>query len=220
MGGSVSNITFAASGWSDKSTAVSSKTQDPGCELEEVESSNPLSASRFEPRETDAQLLWRDATGTVCDVLTSNTWLCLCWLRGGSRSVGVMTVAATAAIETKRGEAMNNRPTSHTGRPSVLSVAQLVLSLCALVATSFAATLWNPIDGRIHQSRRRCGMGHDYAPPSPNGTLPRRQRVSSCNVCRRRYRFLWRAGLTSAGRSLPRNKSSSHRLTCPAHGPV
>jgi hypothetical protein len=46
----------------------------------------------------------------------------------------------------KTGEAMNNRPTSHTGRPSVLSVAQLVLSLCALVATSFAATLWNPID--------------------------------------------------------------------------
>jgi hypothetical protein len=30
--------------------------------------------------------------------------------------------------------------------PSVLSVVHLVLSLCALVATSAAATLWNPID--------------------------------------------------------------------------
>lgn len=41
---------------------------------------------------------------------------------------------------------MDQRPTHHTGKPSVLSVVHLVLSLCALVATGAAATLWNPID--------------------------------------------------------------------------
>ncbi len=41
---------------------------------------------------------------------------------------------------------MKKRQTSHAVKPSVLAVAQLVLSLCALVATSFAAVLWNPID--------------------------------------------------------------------------
>jgi hypothetical protein len=45
-----------------------------------------------------------------------------------------------------KGEAHKKRQTSHAGRPSVLSVAQLVLSLCALVATISAAVLWNPID--------------------------------------------------------------------------
>lgn len=41
---------------------------------------------------------------------------------------------------------MNNRPAGRTGKPSALSVVLLVLSLGALVATSFAAILWNPID--------------------------------------------------------------------------
>ena len=41
---------------------------------------------------------------------------------------------------------MDKRPSSHKGKPSVWSVVQLVLSLCALVATSVAAILWNPID--------------------------------------------------------------------------
>ena len=41
---------------------------------------------------------------------------------------------------------MDQRPTHHTGKPSVLSVVHLVLSLCALAATSAAALLWNPID--------------------------------------------------------------------------
>ena len=41
---------------------------------------------------------------------------------------------------------MDKRPLSHKGKPSVWSVVQLVLSLCALVATSVAAILWNPID--------------------------------------------------------------------------
>lgn len=35
---------------------------------------------------------------------------------------------------------------NHTRKPSVLSVVHLVLSLCALVSTSAAAILWNPID--------------------------------------------------------------------------
>jgi hypothetical protein len=55
-------------------------------------------------------------------------------------------VAGTAIIETKRGEALDQSPINQTGKPSVLSVVQLVLSLCALVATSVAAILWNPID--------------------------------------------------------------------------
>ncbi|MET3922921.1 hypothetical protein [Arthrobacter sp. UYEF20] len=50
------------------------------------------------------------------------------------------------AIEIKTGEAMNKRPTNHPGKPSVLSVVRLVLSLCALATTSVAAILWNPID--------------------------------------------------------------------------
>lgn len=41
---------------------------------------------------------------------------------------------------------MDQRPTNETGKPSVLSVVQLVLSLCALVATGAVAILWNPID--------------------------------------------------------------------------
>jgi hypothetical protein len=41
---------------------------------------------------------------------------------------------------------MKNRPTRNTGKPSVLSVVHLVLSLGASVTTSFAAILWNPID--------------------------------------------------------------------------
>ena len=46
----------------------------------------------------------------------------------------------------KTGVALDQSPTHQTGKPSVLSVVQLVLSLCALVATSLAAILWNPID--------------------------------------------------------------------------
>lgn len=41
---------------------------------------------------------------------------------------------------------MDKRPSSHNEKPSVLSGVQLVLSLCALVATSAAAILWNSID--------------------------------------------------------------------------
>lgn len=41
---------------------------------------------------------------------------------------------------------MNNHPTQRMGNPTVPSVIQLVLSLCALAATSTAAILWNPID--------------------------------------------------------------------------
>ena len=41
---------------------------------------------------------------------------------------------------------MDQRSAHHTGKPPVLSVVHLVLSLCALAATSAAAILWNPID--------------------------------------------------------------------------
>lgn len=41
---------------------------------------------------------------------------------------------------------MEQSPAHHTGKPPVLSVVHLVLSLCALAATSAAAVLWNPID--------------------------------------------------------------------------
>jgi hypothetical protein len=41
---------------------------------------------------------------------------------------------------------MDNRLTSHTGKPSVLSVVHFVLSLCALAAAGLAAVLWSPID--------------------------------------------------------------------------
>lgn len=68
-----------------------------------------------------------------------------------------MTVAGTAIIETKTGEALDQRPTHHTGKPSVPSVVHLVLSLCALVATSAAATLWNPIDADFINSADNAG---------------------------------------------------------------
>ncbi len=44
------------------------------------------------------------------------------------------------------GEALDQRPTNEMGKPPVLSVVHLVLSFCALVTTSAAAILWNPID--------------------------------------------------------------------------
>lgn len=44
---------------------------------------------------------------------------------------------------------MNARPIDRAGKPSVSSVVSFVLSLCALVATSLTAILWNPIDQDI-----------------------------------------------------------------------
>jgi hypothetical protein len=41
---------------------------------------------------------------------------------------------------------LDQRSAHHTGKPPVLSVVHLVLSLCALAASSAAAILWNPID--------------------------------------------------------------------------
>lgn len=44
------------------------------------------------------------------------------------------------------GSEMGNCPSNHNEKPSALSVANLVLSLCTLAATSIAAVLWNAID--------------------------------------------------------------------------
>lgn len=52
---------------------------------------------------------------------------------------------------------MDKHPSNHFGKPSVLSVVQLALSLCALVATSVAAILWNPIDADIIKRADNAG---------------------------------------------------------------
>lgn len=44
------------------------------------------------------------------------------------------------------GSEMGNCLLNHNAKPSALSVANLVLSLCTLAATSIAAVLWNAID--------------------------------------------------------------------------
>ena len=60
---------------------------------------------------------------------------------------------------------MDKRPSSHKGKPSVWSVVQLVLSLCALVATSVAAILWNPIDADFISRADKAGWDESMLLP-------------------------------------------------------
>ncbi len=60
---------------------------------------------------------------------------------------------------------MDKRPSSHKGKPSALSVVQLALSLCALVATSVAAILWYPIDADIINRADNAGWDESMLLP-------------------------------------------------------
>ena len=60
---------------------------------------------------------------------------------------------------------MDKRPLSHKGKPSVWSVVQLALSLCALVATSVAAILWNPIDADFINRADKAGWDESMLLP-------------------------------------------------------